>query len=332
MDFKNLLMVFSKVSFFVLTKINELLYNNSIKYYKFITNYFKELVMSNISKDKKIEVKTIANQFKDHKINIHLHFWQNGRTDKHSHEFFEVFLITKGKCQHIHNDMASILSENTLCLVKPGEIHQFLPVNGIEAVHCNVRVTPSLFQTLCAIVNPTLYDLLLNQTELVKCKLNNQEMEYTLHHISTAHFTFDHVSGEEYSSIATVLMTTFLLYFHLSLKSKQLYPKWFSKFLNTLNSVDSFSKPLSQLYKESGYSQTALNAYFKQYMGKTLVAYMIERRINYACNLLKTTDYSILQISLMASFNNLSNFNATFKKIIGETPTQYRQHNSLLIL
>lgn len=285
--------------------------------------------MSMVTKNEKIVVKTIEQQFQNPNINVHLHFWSSGATEYHSHEFFELFLITEGKIRHKYNGETTLLSQNTLGVVVPGKPHQFLSYESQPAVHCNLRLTPTLFQTLCSVINPSLYELLLSQNGLIKYKLTAQEMEHILHYISTAQFTFDHVSDENYASVATVVAATFLLYLNTSLKTQQVYPKWFSAFLNKLNSVDAFSKPLSVLYKESGYSQTALNAYFKKYMGKTLVSYMIERKINYACNLLNTTDYSVLQIALMASFNNLSNFNSNFKKIIGMTPTQYRQKKLL---
>ena len=67
-----------------------------------------------------------------------------------------------------------------------------------------------------------------------------------------------------------------------------------------------------------------LNAYFHQYMGCTLVAYLTKFRLNYACNLLKYSNYSVLQIAEMSSYNNLSHFNHTFKKYVGCSPKDYR--------
>ena len=122
-----------------------------------------------------------------------------------------------------------------------------------------------------------------------------------------------------------MILTNFLLSLHHSLKVVSTYPKWFRSFLDELNSPQTFALPLSELYALSGYYQTRLNTYFKQFTGTTLVAYMTKLKISYACNLLQTTSYTVLQISLMASFNTLCHFNYVFKKTVGLTPTQYRQ-------
>ena len=56
---------------------------------------------------------------------------------------------------------------------------------------------------------------------------------------------------------------------------------------------------------------------------------MIELKINYACSLLRSTNFTVLEIAMMASFNNLSNFNMTFKKITGKTPSEYKKQYHL---
>jgi AraC-like DNA-binding protein len=47
-------------------------------------------------------------------------------------------------------------------------------------------------------------------------------------------------------------------------------------------------------------------------------------RIRDACKLLKSSDQSILQISLAAGFMSKSNFNREFTRITGKTPSQWR--------
>jgi AraC-like DNA-binding protein len=46
-------------------------------------------------------------------------------------------------------------------------------------------------------------------------------------------------------------------------------------------------------------------------------------RIGYACRLIIEGKLSVSQISFESGFNNLSNFNRTFKKHTGYTPTDY---------
>lgn len=63
--------------------------------------------------------------------------------------------------------------------------------------------------------------------------------------------------------------------------------------------------------------------YFKAETGKSLSAFINDMRISYACRLLLEGKRTISQICYDSGFNNISNFNRTFKKHTGFTPSAY---------
>ncbi len=63
--------------------------------------------------------------------------------------------------------------------------------------------------------------------------------------------------------------------------------------------------------------------FFKEKTGKPLSEFVNDLRIGYACRLIIDGKLSVSQISFESGFNNLSNFNRTFKKHTGFTPTNY---------
>lgn len=73
----------------------------------------------------------------------------------------------------------------------------------------------------------------------------------------------------------------------------------------------------------ASYSQAAFCHFFKQHTQKTFVQFLIEVRISNACKMLRNTDSNISQICYECGFNNVSNFNRQFKKLIGMSPTAY---------
>lgn len=257
--------------------------------------------------------------------NLNFHFWDKGEVAEHSHEYFEIFVMTQGRVTHGYNGATAVIKQGTLCVVRPDDKHSFEPYENEPSEHFNVRITVELFQSLCALVSPTLYENILSAEKLIKCKLKKYELDYFLQLVRCPQFIFKNAQDESALSVVKVILTNFLLSLHHSLKVVSAYPKWFRSFLEELNTPQTFALPLSELYALSGYSQTRLNTYFKQFTGMTLVAYMTKLKISYACNLLQTTSYTVLQISLMASFNTLCHFNYVFKKTVGLTPTQYRQ-------
>src|SRR5690554_6448256 len=57
--------------------------------------------------------------------------------------------------------------------------------------------------------------------------------------------------------------------------------------------------------------------------GQTLVRYVNEMRVGYACKLLQEGAPSITQVCFDCGFNNLSNFNRFFKNRMGVNPREY---------
>jgi AraC-like DNA-binding protein/mannose-6-phosphate isomerase-like protein (cupin superfamily) len=71
---------------------------------------------------------------------------------------------------------------------------------------------------------------------------------------------------------------------------------------------------------------SAFCRFFKEKTGKSLSEYIADMRISYACKLITEGKLAISQICYECGFNNLSNFNRTFKRNTGYTPTNYFQH------
>jgi transcriptional regulator GlxA family with amidase domain len=90
--------------------------------------------------------------------------------------------------------------------------------------------------------------------------------------------------------------------------------------------LDNLSKHslLSYLPEKLGVQKRTLNRRFKIATGKTPGEYLNEVRMNFACDLLKNTDLSILEIASFSGFSDNSWFSARFKQWSGSTPKAYR--------
>jgi len=72
-------------------------------------------------------------------------------------------------------------------------------------------------------------------------------------------------------------------------------------------------------------SKPAFCRYFKQQTNKTFVQFLNALRIGEACILLQNKDCVIQSVCYACGFNNLANFNRTFKAIKGLSPSEYRK-------
>ena len=82
---------------------------------------------------------------------------------------------------------------------------------------------------------------------------------------------------------------------------------------------------LEDLAHEACMSRSYYSTVFKSLNGLSVWEYITRQRIDLAQYQLETTANSVLQISEACGFNSIANFNRSFKKLTGKTPTEYRK-------
>ncbi|WP_139903230.1 AraC family transcriptional regulator [Clostridium thermarum] len=75
---------------------------------------------------------------------------------------------------------------------------------------------------------------------------------------------------------------------------------------------------------EIGFTASYITKIFKQHTGKTVIEYINEKRIECAKALLTQTSHSVAVIAEKCGFANITYFHRAFKKVVGITPSVYR--------
>ena len=81
---------------------------------------------------------------------------------------------------------------------------------------------------------------------------------------------------------------------------------------------------LKELSDFSTMTPVSFNRFIKKHTGKTFVEYLNDVRIGNACRQLIERDDSISNVAYACGFHSIANFNRTFKRIKGSTPTKFR--------
>jgi|694.fasta_scaffold50240_4 AraC-like DNA-binding protein len=94
--------------------------------------------------------------------------------------------------------------------------------------------------------------------------------------------------------------------------------------------IDNFKNTItiSDAAKEANLTNTSFCRFFKQRTRKSFVQYVNEIRVEYACKLLMEGVDTINQIAHKSGFENISNFNTQFKKILQQTPREFSKSTS----
>ena len=64
---------------------------------------------------------------------------------------------------------------------------------------------------------------------------------------------------------------------------------------------------------------------FKEQTERNISDYITEKKFMYACELLKETDMSVKEITLITGYSHSYSFGRKFKQQYGMTPSEYRE-------
>jgi AraC-like DNA-binding protein len=84
---------------------------------------------------------------------------------------------------------------------------------------------------------------------------------------------------------------------------------------------------LSKVAKAANISRNHLSERFKQVTGTNFVDYIARTRFEKACELLRDVDLRISEIAFAVGFQSLSQFNRVFRKLSGQSPTEFRSEH-----
>ncbi len=74
-----------------------------------------------------------------------------------------------------------------------------------------------------------------------------------------------------------------------------------------------------------GVSTAYLSTLFSQYLGCGFIDYLNKTRIEYACNYMQDGEMKIYEIAFRAGFHDEKYFSRVFKKVMGQSPSEYRK-------
>ncbi|HEX6653892.1 MAG TPA: helix-turn-helix transcriptional regulator [Thermoleophilaceae bacterium] len=92
---------------------------------------------------------------------------------------------------------------------------------------------------------------------------------------------------------------------------------------------DRYAEPLDleALARAAHVSPRHFSRSFRQTFGETPHQYLLTRRIERACYLLRTTDMQVAEVCLAVGFRSVGSFTTTFSRHMGISPTAYRHGN-----
>ena len=84
---------------------------------------------------------------------------------------------------------------------------------------------------------------------------------------------------------------------------------------------------ISDIAEQTGLSISRFSFLFQKEMHMSAITYLLQYRIQQSCILLQTTGMTVAHIANETGFGNLSNYNRSFLKHMGQTPSAFRRES-----
>ncbi len=254
---------------------------------------------------------------------------------RHCHTFFEMMYMLQGQCIHSFDRQEKNLTEGDICIIAPGLYHR-VGVFRDDTVLVNVMIRRTTFQE-------TFFELLSDNSVLStffnQLLFTNYANNYifirgggdTSLHMALQLLILEGLKEDRYSSVLKkqLLLTAFSYMLRSQAdsielsKEKDVKVPVISLILNYLQKTYQ-TATLTNVAEHFNYTPQYLSSLMKKSTGETFKQVLRKIRIDHACNFLCSTSYAVGDISEMVGYPNRENFYRVFKRMMGCTPSEYR--------
>lgn len=241
----------------------------------------------------------------------------------HNHTYYELFYIISGSIKHYFNGSVETLTAGDLYIIKPGDIHMFIPNNATHS-HRDIMISLELWKNISDFLHFDLIKTLLPKQQKINISLKSIESMEIL--FSQFHNFSDANTSSENPYIYIIVIEIIKKFLLSSYKPNNgTPPAWLFHLINQLSQPGIFTSNKIDVFKNYHYTYEYICRVFKLYMHETPTSYINNNRLSYAASLLCSTDKSIQNICYESGFLSLAYFNKLFKSKFGCTPSQFRK-------
>lgn len=252
----------------------------------------------------------------------------------HSHDFFELVYVYRGKCSQTFFDHTLTLEEGSFLLLNT-HTHHGTTVTGDKDIIINILLHPDLLnRSFFSIIadNTLFYNFFMES--LFRSTAKDQYLLFTPCADSRAIELTNHLLLEfiekpvgyhaAMQSYLSLLFTELIRKHPCQFENKNAANIQFTAVLTYINEHLG-TVTLNELAEYFHYDQSYLSKLFKKYAGQSFSALVGALKLEKAANLLKNTHCSIDMIVEQLGYYDRSYFNRQFKKKYGVSPHTYRE-------
>ncbi len=241
----------------------------------------------------------------------------------HNHDYWEFMFVIKGTLLHTINRQKRELSENTLCLIRPQDVHCIQNKKKQGSQHVNLGMVPNILKAQLDILSPDLYETLLHAEQPIEISLSPT----SANRILSDSYKILSADGDAYEMRLHLLFVDIIREFYsYHVKTVPImgnYSAPVAQLLLMMNNPVNMRRDISGLIQETNYSYSHINRVFTREVGCTPSKFFRNKKFEYAKTLMNDTDMALVDIAETIGYETYSHFSIAFKKYTGVSPYNY---------
>jgi AraC family transcriptional regulator, dual regulator of chb operon len=244
----------------------------------------------------------------------------------HTHDFFEIFLVTEGEVVHRVGEDQYIIGVGGLAFIRPDDYHCVRAAPGRQCRYVNLEFSRQSLEALVAYLGPGYDTGYLLKSPLPPVRMLDPIEFETLKSKLAA---LDAISADStwarHASLRLILADVCCRLLAPSMLPRSDIPLWLARLQAAMEQPENFSQGIARLLALSNRSREHVCRSFKRLLHVSPSEFVNQRKINYAASLLRHTDKTIKEIVDESGFRHIGYFGRVFKKIMGQSPSEYRR-------
>ena len=239
----------------------------------------------------------------------------------HTHDFAEIFWLTRGVCEHRINGQVQQLSEGTVTLIRPQDAHQLKSWRGRGAFRFrNLALSPACFEQLCGQYAAEARALYPRDGQPLSLRLPRPELE-------ALNSEMRELASGPHSLFAVhrAVMNVWIRFLPRRAAARGAIPEWLSEALLQVEEQEILARGVAGFVAAAGRGHEHVARACRRHLGRTPTQIVNEARMRYAAHALRMTPRSVLEISADCGFENPAQFHRLFRAAFGISPGRYRR-------